>query len=163
MKKKIYSVLAAALTLFCGCRTQIVTVTMNPADATVIANGVEYRNKSPLFIEACSAKQLLLTAYKEGYRESVYAIDYELSTVGTIETIAGCLLILPFFGLFFDNAWQLKENNVNFTLEPVSAAAKKEAAENGIYRGKPAVRVKHNGNPADITSDPNAREIFTGI
>ena len=162
MKKISFAVLASVLVLMCGCRTQIVTVNMVPADATVIANGVEYRNKSPLFIEANSARQLLLTVYKEGYREQIHVIDYQLSSVGKVETCMG-FLILPLFGLFCDNAWQLKENNVDFVLTPISDEAKKEAAANGVYTGDFSGHIVKNPNPADVTADPKAKEIFSEL
>ena len=110
-----------------------------------------------------TGRQLLITAYKEGYRESVHVIDYELNTVGKIETIVGCLIILPFGGLLLDNAWQLKENNVNLVLTPISDEAKKEAAANGIYTGGFPGRGVKNPDPADVTADPKAREIFNEL
>ena len=118
--------LALAVVLLCGCRTQIVALDVIPADARVIANGVEYNNKSPIFIEASTSKQLLITAYKEGYRDKVYAIDYSLSTLGKIEACTS-IFIFPAFGLLFDNAWTLNENNVTLILDPVTDEAKKEA------------------------------------
>ena len=118
--------LALAVVLLCGCRTQIVALDVIPADARVIANGVEYNNKSPIFIEASTSKQLLITAYKDGYRDKVYAIDYTLSTLGKIEACTS-IFILPAFGLLFDNAWTLNENNVTLILDPVTDEAKKEA------------------------------------
>lgn len=116
--------LAAAF--LCGCRTQIVTLDVIPADARVIANGVEYNNKSPIFIEASTGRQLLITAYKEGYRDKLYVIDYSLSTLGKIEAWTS-IFILPAFGLLFDNAWTLKENNVTLILAPLTPEAKAEA------------------------------------
>ncbi len=128
MKKMMFFAFAAVLAvLVCSCRTQIVAVDVQPADARVIANGVEYNNKSPFFIEANTAKQLLITAYKEGYREKIYAVDYSLSTLGVVEAWTS-IFIFPAIGLLFDNAWELNENNITITLEPVSPAAKAEAA-----------------------------------
>ena len=127
MKKIMLFGIAAAAVLLTGCRTQIVTVDVVPADATVIANGVEYSNKSPIFIETSTSNQLLITAYKEGYRDKIYAIDYQLSTLGKIEAWTS-IFVLPAFGLFADTAWELKENNVTLILEPVTPEAKKEAA-----------------------------------
>ena len=155
MKRMMFLGLAAALLVMCGCRTQIITVDVVPADATVIANGVEYRNKCPMFIETPTGKQLMITAYKEGYREKIYAIDYKLSTVGKIEVITGCFLLVPFIGLCFDNAWELKENNVEITLEPVTKKAMKEAEQPGNFR-----MFKHNGGGMDTTSDAEARKTF---
>ena len=69
------------------------------------------------------------------------------------------VLILPAFGLCFDNAWELKENNVYLTLEPISPEAKKEAAEFAPWRNR---RLKE-GDPVDTTKDPKARETFSEL
>ena len=159
MKRMMFLGLASVLLLVCGCRTQIITVDVVPSDATVIANGVEYRNHSPIFVETPTGKQLMITAYKEGYREQIYAIDYKLSTVGTIETITGCLLLVPFIGLCFDNAWELKETNVYLTLEPLTPEAKKEAMESAPWRN----RKLRNGDPVDTTKDASARQTFSEL
>lgn len=127
MKKIMLFAIVAVSALLAGCRTQIVTVDVIPAGATVIANGVEYSNESPIFIETSTSNQLLITAYKKGYREKSYVIDYQLSTLGKIEAWTS-IFIFPAFGLFADTAWELKENNVALTLEPITAEAKKEAA-----------------------------------
>ena len=158
MKKVLIFGISALALLLCGCRTQIVTVNVFPADATVIANGVEYRNKSPIFIEANTGKQLMITAYKEGYREKIHAIDYSLSTLGKIEACT-CIFVLPVIGLFFDNAWELKENNVELVLEPLTDEAKKEAAKSGLY--DPANKYKYN--PLDTTTDPKAKQAFSQL
>ena len=159
MKRMMFLGLAAALLTMCGCRTQIITVDVVPSDATVIANGVEYRNNSPMFIETPTGKQLMITAYKEGYREQIYAIDYQLSTVGKIETVAGCFLLVPFIGLCFDNAWELKETNIYLTLEPVSPEARREAIQFAPWRN----RRLQQGDPTDTTRDPKAREAFSEL
>ena len=129
-----------------------------PADATVIANGVEYKNKSPMFIEANTGRQLMITAYKEGFREKIHAVDYSLSTLGKIEAWTS-IFILPAFGLLFDNAWELKENNIELVLEPLSDEAKKEAAKSGLY--DPANKFKYN--PVDTTTDPKAKQAFSQL
>ncbi len=164
MMKKMMSLLfaVAAAVSVCSCRTQIVTVDVAPADATIIANGVEYTNKSPIFVEASTSRQLLITAYKEGYRDRIYAIDYQLSTLGKVEAWTS-IFILPAFGLLFDTAWELKENNVALTLDPVSQEAKAEAA--GLPARTNPVNGYNNysGDPADVSGSPAARQIFNEI
>lgn len=157
MKKIILFGIAAAAVLLTGCRTQIVTVDVVPADATVIANGVEYSNKSPIFIETSTSNQLLITAYKEGYREKSYVIDYQLSTLGVIEACTS-IFILPAFGLLADTAWELKENNVTLTLDPITPEAKKEAAE-VAPRVVPADVMKS----ADQTKSEKAQKVFNQL
>ena len=157
MKKIMLFGIAAAAVLLTGCRTQIVTVDVVPADATVIANGVEYSNKSPIFIETSTSNQLLITAYKEGYREKSYVIDYQLSTLGVIEACTS-IFILPAFGLLADTAWELKENNVTLTLGPITPEAKKEAAE-VAPRVVPADVMKS----ADQTKSEKAQKVFNQL
>ena len=158
MKKTMFLGFAAALLFLCGCRTQIVTLDVIPADARVIANGVEYNNKSPIFIETETGRQLMITAYKDGYRDKIYVIDYTLSTLGKIDAWTS-IFLFPAFGLLFDNAWTLKENNVTLMLEPLTPEAKAEAEIT-------APRVIHS-NPAplkvDQTADPQAKQIFNQI
>lgn len=158
MKKMMLLGFTAAMMFMCGCRTQIVTLDVIPADARVIANGVEYNNKSPIFIEAATGKQLVITAYKDGYRDRIYAVDYSLSTLGKIEAWTS-ILVLPAVGLFFDTAWTLNENNITLTLEPLTPEAKEEAQIT-------APRVIHaNPVPAkvDQTADPEAKKIFNQL
>ena len=157
MKKlTMISCLALAAAMLCGCRTQIVTLDVIPADARVIANGVEYNNKSPIFIEANTGKQLLITAYKEGYRDKLYAVDYSLSTLGKVEAWTS-ILILPAFGLLFDNAWKLNQNNITLILEPLTPEAKAESMV-----AEPHIIPLTNVNP-DVTSDPNAKKLFNQL
>lgn len=158
MNKVMFLGFAAIMSLICGCRTQIVTVDVIPADARVIANGVAYENKSPIFIEVPTGKQLAITAYKEGYRDKLYVIDYSLSKLGRIEAWTS-IFVLPAVGLFFDNAWQLNENNVSLTLEPLSPEAKKEA-ETAAPRVFP---IKGTTSGTDQTTDPNAKKIFNQL
>jgi hypothetical protein len=100
----------------------------------------------------------MITAYKEGYREKIHAIDYSLSTLGKIEACT-CIFVLPVIGLFFDNAWELKENNVDLVLEPLSDEAKREAAASGLY--DPENKYKYN--PLDTTTDPKAKQAFSQL
>jgi len=95
---------------------QIVTVTVDPEDATVIANGVEYHNRSPQFIETRTGREFLLSVYKPGYKETLYVVDYQLSSTGKIDAW-GSFWIFPIFGLFSNGAWELKENNIKIKLE----------------------------------------------
>ena len=158
MKKMMILCFVAAVIFISGCRTQIVTLDVIPADARVIANGVEYDNKSPIFIEANTGKQLVITAYKEGYRDKIHVIDYSLSTLGKIEAWTS-IFVLPAFGLLFDNAWTLNENNVTLTLEPLTPEAQAEARTSAPR----VIPVNKGSRGVDQTSDPEAKKIFNQI
>ena len=97
---------------------QIVSVTVTPSDAAVIANGVEYHMLSPMFIEVPTRDALLITAYKPGYRTAYYAADSELSSTGKLDAI-GSIFILPAAGLLTNGAWKFTESNVVIELQPL--------------------------------------------
>ena len=97
---------------------QIVAVTVTPADAYVIANGVEYHMLSPMFIEVPTRDALLITAYKPGYRTAYYAADSELSSTGKFDAL-GSIIILPAFGLLSNGAWRFTDSNIVINLQPL--------------------------------------------
>ena len=124
MKYAFFSFFAALILAFSsGCSflargEQIVSVTVTPSDAYVIANGQEYHMLSPMFIEVPTKNALLITAYKPGYRTAYYAADSELSTTGKIDAIGG-IFILPAVGLLSNGAWKFTENNIVIDLQPL--------------------------------------------
>lgn len=124
MKYTIVAFFAALFLVFTsGCSflargEQIVSVTVTPSDAAVIANGAEYHILSPMFIEVPTRDALLITAYKPGYRTAFYAADSELSTTGKIDAIGG-IFILPAFGLLSNGAWRFTESNIVINLQPL--------------------------------------------
>jgi signal transduction histidine kinase len=124
MKYTILAFFAALFLVFTsGCSflargEQIVSVTVTPSDAAVIANGAEYHILSPMFIEVPTRDALLITAYKPGYRTAFYAADSELSTTGKIDALGG-IFILPAFGLLSNGAWRFTESNIVINLQPL--------------------------------------------
>lgn len=97
---------------------KLISLTILPADAYVIINGIEYHSVSPQFVEVNPNRTLLITAYKPGYKEAFYAVNNQLSTVGTIDAF-GSIFLIPFLGLFSSGAWELKETNIKIELEPL--------------------------------------------
>lgn len=124
MKYTLLALFAAFFLVFTsGCSffargQQIVSVTVTPSDASVIANGVQYHMLSPMFIEVPTRDALLIQAYKPGYRTAYYAADSELSTTGKIDACAS-ILILPAAGLLSNGAWRFTESNVVINLQPL--------------------------------------------
>ncbi len=124
MKYMLLAVFAALFLVFTsGCSflargEQIVSVTVTPSDASVIANGVEYHLLSPMFIEVPTRDALLITAYKPGYRTVFYAADSELSSTGRLDAL-GSIFILPAAGLLTNGAWRFTESNIVINLQPL--------------------------------------------
>ena len=124
MKYTFLAICAAVVLAFTsGCSwlargQQLVSVTVTPSDAYVIANGVEYHSLSPMFISVPTRDALLITAYKPGYRTAYYAVDSELSSTGKLDAI-GSIFILPAAGLFSNGAWKFAESNIKIELQPL--------------------------------------------
>ena len=124
MKYTLLALFAAlCLVLTSGCSflargEQIVSITVTPSDASVIANGVEYHLLSPMFIEVPTRDALLVTAYKPGYRTAYYASDSELSSTGKLDAL-GSIFILPAAGLLTNGAWRFTESNIVINLQPL--------------------------------------------
>ena len=124
MKYTFLAICAAVVLAFTsGCSwlargQQLVSITVTPSDASVIANGVEYHTLSPMFISVPTRDALLVTAYKPGYRTAYYAVDSELSSTGKIDAL-GSILILPAAGLFSNGAWRFVESNIRIDLQPL--------------------------------------------
>ena len=124
MKYTFLAICAAVVLAFSsGCSwlargQQLVSITVTPSDAYVIANGVEYHTLSPMFISVPTRDALLVTAYKPGYRTAFYAVDSELSSTGKIDAL-GSIFILPAAGLFSNGAWRFVESNIRIDLQPL--------------------------------------------
>lgn len=124
MKYTFLAICAAVVLAFSsGCSwlargQQLVSITVTPSDAFVIANGVEYHTLSPMFISVPTRDALLVTAYKPGYRTAYYAVDSELSSTGKIDAL-GSIFILPAAGLFSNGAWRFVESNIRIDLQPL--------------------------------------------
>ena len=84
------------------------------------------------------------------YQQVITAIGYAMLLF---------LLLLNAFGLLFDNAWTLNENNVTLFLEPVSEEAKKEA----MVTQPRVLTPSNNGAGADQTKDPDAKKVFNQL
>ena len=137
----LFAVLVLAFSSACSFLArgeQIVSVTVTPSDAYVIANGQEYHMLSPMFIEVPTKNALLITAYKPGYRTAYYAADSELSTTGKIDAIGG-IFILPAAGLLSNGAWKFTENNIVINLQPLPDPEESVIEQEATQRKRQAV------------------------
>lgn len=172
MKIAFLAVFSAVILAFAsGCSflargEQIVSVTVTPSDASVIANGVEYRMLSPMFIEVPTRDALLITAYKPGYRTVFYAADSQLSTTGKIDAIGG-IFILPAFGLLSNGAWRFTESNIRIDLQPLPDPEESAIEQEATQRRRQDIARELNDQTIDAPilspTDANSRtsEIHT--
>ena len=166
MKYTLLAIFAAFFLVFTsGCSflargEQIISVTVTPTDASVIANGSEYHMLSPMFIEVPTRDALLITAYKPGYRTAYYAADSQLSRTGIIDAIGG-IFILPAAGLLSNGAWRFTESNIVINLQPLPDPEESAIEQEATQRKRQDVARELNdqvvGQKAVPLTDANAK------
>ncbi len=166
MKYTLLAVFAAFVLVFTsGCSffargEQIVSVTVTPSDASVIANGAEYHMLSPMYIEVPTRDALLITAYKPGYRTAYYAADSELSSTGRLDAL-GSIFILPAVGLLSNGAWRFTESNIVINLQPLPDPEESAIEQEATQRKRQEVARELNDQvldqPAIPLTDANAK------
>lgn len=99
----LFALFAALGLVFSGCDRMasrdpsgVINVTANPADATIICDGVNY-GSAPVRIDGLAGGQHLLVAQKEGYREMRTTVNLlagqETSQMIRLEPITGIVLV----------------------------------------------------------------------
>ena len=166
MKYTLLAVFAAlVLTFTSGCSffargEQIVSVTVTPSDAAVIANGAEYHMLSPMYMSVPTKDALLITAYKPGYRTAYYAADSELSSTGKLDAL-GSIFILPAAGLLTNGAWRFTESNIVINLQPLpdpeESAIEQEATQHKRQEAARELNDQIISLPAIPVTDANAK------
>lgn len=136
---------------------KFVALTVKPADAYVIVNGVEYHHVSPQFIEVHPNRELMMTIYKPGYKERLYVVGNQLSTVGKIDAW-GSILIFPFFGLFSNGAWELKEKNILINLDPLEEPEELSVEQKQTIDAKRRADVAFREKAVESGIPPSAEE-----
>ena len=90
-------------------------------------------------------------------------MDYQLSDTGRIDAW-GSIFILPFFGLFSEGAWELKENNIYIKLVPLpdekamSEEQQKTLEEKDRINAKFKENAVKTGMPRKLESAPEAEK-----
>ena len=54
---------------------------------------------------------------KDGFKPAQRELSYRLGTIGTIDLLFGCVLLVPFIGLAFPGAYVVDPENVSILLE----------------------------------------------
>ena len=159
MKYALLAFCAALLLSLCSACSflargeQIVSVTVTPSDAFVIANGVEYHTLSPMFIEVPTRDALLITAYKPGYRTAYYASDSQLSSTGKLDAL-GAIFILPSLGLLTNGAWRFVDSNVVINLQPLPDPEESALEQEATQRKRQEVARELNDEVLSQTAVP---------
>jgi hypothetical protein len=104
-----------------GCSTvvpgkQRFSVTASESDAKIYVNG-EYMGKGNIQTRVSRNHDVSVLVKKNGYVSVSKNIGTDFSITGILDIIGGCLIIIPWIGLFFPGARQLEQTNVAVVLD----------------------------------------------
>ena len=88
-----------------GSRYQAVRVSSDPSGAEVFVDG-GLLGVTPLKARMRRNQDLILEVRKPGYDTGFRELDAgKPSTLGMLDMIGGCIILIPFFGMLSDAAW----------------------------------------------------------
>ena len=106
---------------FAGCsifveKTQLISINGTPEGAKVIVNGLPH-------IAPCTARvsrdtDIDILILKDGYHRETITSHKELSPTGILDIVGTWAFLLPAFGLFTPGAWEHKQTNFYYVLQP---------------------------------------------
>lgn len=113
---------SVALVSFSGCSffapsMQTIHVTSSPEGAKVRAGG-QLVGQTPIQFEAHRGENLLIEVQKDGYQTQYRTTSRTLSSVGLLDVIGGCFLLVPLVGLVSSGAWKHDPDKYGIILEP---------------------------------------------
>ncbi|MCC6547763.1 PEGA domain-containing protein [Candidatus Sumerlaeota bacterium] len=102
-----------------SARTQRLTVSSTPDGAEVFVNG-ELVGTTPVQTKINRRDDSNIMIRKEGYKTITKTTSRELSGVGIVDVIFGCIWLVPFLGLLGDGAYKQDPKNVSVILPQAS-------------------------------------------
>ncbi|MDF0652276.1 MAG: hypothetical protein CV081_08670 [Nitrospira sp. LK265] len=116
------AIASLALVTFSGCSffapsKQTILVTSSPEGAKVLAGG-QAVGQTPVQFEAHRGDNLLIEVQKTGYQTQYRTTSRTLSSVGILDVVGGCFLLLPLIGLLSSGAWKHDPDKYGIILEP---------------------------------------------
>lgn len=116
------AIASLALVTFSGCSffapsKQTILVTSSPEGAKVLAGG-QAVGQTPVQFEAHRGDNLLIEVQKTGYQTQYRTTSRSLSSIGLLDVIGGCFLLIPLIGLVSSGAWKHDPDKYGIILEP---------------------------------------------
>jgi len=94
---------------------QTVTVSVSEPDAQIFVNG-NLQGVGTAQVRVRRNEDVAIMAKKEGFYTTTRTIQPILSTTGILDTIGGCLILVPFFGLMAPGAHKLDSSNITIVM-----------------------------------------------
>ncbi len=101
---------------FFGSSTQNFSVSSSEADAEIYING-DLVGQGNIQTRIDRGEGVSVLVRKKGFYPASRDVRTTLSSTGIVDMIGGCIILLPFFGLMSDGAWELEQPNITILLE----------------------------------------------
>jgi hypothetical protein len=88
-----------------GPRSQTIEFASDPEGAEVIVDGALI-GRTPIAYRLSRSDDVTILFRKRGYRTEQRSTDRQLSTLGILDIVGGVVILLPFFGLLSNAAWE---------------------------------------------------------
>lgn len=105
----------SSCSMFNWTRTPLNVMT-SEHDAKIYING-EYMGEGHVQTRVPRHTDISILVKKDGFLPAQRDLTYRLGTLGTIDVLFGCVLLIPFIGVAFPGAYVLDQENVSIVLE----------------------------------------------
>ena len=109
------SVFLCSCSMFNWSRAPLRVRTSEP-DAKIYING-DYMGTGIVKTRVSRHTDISILATKNGFHPAQRELTYRLSTIGTIDLLFGCVLLIPLIGLAFPGAYTVDQENVSILME----------------------------------------------
>ena len=111
-----------------GPAQETLMVSSSPPGAKVYVNGTSVGEATPLVYQVNRSEDLLLEVRKPGYQTVFRNPTRGLSTLGLLDIVGGCVLLLPFIGLLSPAAYAHNPTTFGIILQPQDDSANGSAS-----------------------------------
>ena len=111
----IISLFLSSCSMFNWTRTPIRIQTSEP-DTKIYVNG-DYMGDERVYTFVPRHTYTTILAKKKGFKPAHRDVAYRLGTLGTIDLLFGCVLLVPLIGLAFPGAYVAEQENVTIIME----------------------------------------------
>ena len=92
------------------------TVTSSERDAQIYING-DLIGSGTVKTSVPKDKSVSVMVKKEGFYSTTREIGTKISSIGMLDLIGGCIILLPLIGLAFPGSHELDQSNISVVME----------------------------------------------
>ena len=113
------AILQSGCSSFVGSREPF-SVTSSEQDAKIYING-DFAGTGSVKTTVRRDQSVSVMVKKEGYYPATREVGNTMSSVGILDLVAGCCILIPLIGLMFPGSRALDQNNLSLVLDKIPA------------------------------------------